>query len=186
MRLLIIYGSTEGHTHDIALYMAETAAGEGHSVEALNASALPFSQDPYWFDAVIVGASVHQGRHQSSVREFVLANKELLEQLPSAFFSVSLSAAVKDDSHQADAQAYVDTFLADTQWQPNSIAKIAGAVRNAEYDYFRKMILKVLARQLGPGVIKGEDVVYTDWDEVAVFVQTFLAHVEDSLTDALS
>ena len=174
MRLLIVYGTTEGHTKAVALHMAEVAAEHGHKVETLHAAALDAPVDPYWFDGVMVGASVHQGRHQSSVREFVLANKALLKQLPSAFFSVSLSAAVKDEVHQAEAKEYAETFLRETGWQPQMKASFAGAVRHAAYDYFRAMILKVLARQLGPGIIQGEDVVYTDWDTVETFVKAFL------------
>lgn len=181
MRLLIVYGSTEGHTHEVAHHIAQIAEAEGHEVETLNAAALDSAQDPYWFDAVIVGGSVHQGRHQSSIRKFVLTNRSLLKKLPGAFFSVSLSAAVKDEVHQAEAQEYIEAFLADMAWQPGTTASFAGAVKHAEYDYFREMILKVLARQLGPGIIEGQDVIYTDWEAVENFVKAFLTSTSSAL-----
>ena len=42
------------------------------------------------YDGVIVGGSIHMGKHQDHVVDFVRANRFALERLPSAFFSVSL------------------------------------------------------------------------------------------------
>jgi menaquinone-dependent protoporphyrinogen oxidase len=41
---------------------------------------------------VIVGASIHMGKHDDYVLDFVRENRDALECLPSAFFSVSMAA----------------------------------------------------------------------------------------------
>jgi menaquinone-dependent protoporphyrinogen oxidase len=54
---------------------------------------------PDRYDAVVVGASIHMGKHDKHVVKFVQKNRDTLERLPSAFFSVSLAAY--GDTHEA-------------------------------------------------------------------------------------
>lgn len=60
--ILIVYGTTKGHTAAIAERMREAIAGQGHevTVERVGKS-LPAIPDHV--DGVLVGASVHAGRH---------------------------------------------------------------------------------------------------------------------------
>ena len=172
-RLLVVYGTAEGHTRDIATHVAQTARAEGTVVEVAEAATATSLTEAAW-DAVLVGASVHQEQHQTSVTDFVRTNLSLLERLPSAFFSVSLSAAVNSPHHQDEAQRYIETFLERTGWHPLSTASFAGALRHAEYDYFQRLVLDLLAYQLGGGTVSDKDVVYTDWNVVDAFVRAFL------------
>jgi len=48
------------------------------------------------FDAVLVGSSIHVGKHHSAISEFVRTNRGALNSLPSAFFQLSLSSPVDD------------------------------------------------------------------------------------------
>jgi menaquinone-dependent protoporphyrinogen oxidase len=174
MKLLIVYGTTEGHTGTVARHMAEVARSESATVDVFDSAELlePIKQWPW--HAALLGGSVHQGHHQMSLRAFVLANLTRLNQRPSAFFSLSLSAAVKDQNHQDDARSYATTFLHEVSWQPLLTACFAGAIKHSEYDYFRRMVLKLLASQLEPGIITTNDVVYTDWALVETFTKNFL------------
>ena len=58
----------EGQTATIAEYLAGVIRDQGHA-------AFPVDIEPGrptgWLDAVIVGASVHMGKHQTWVRDFV-------------------------------------------------------------------------------------------------------------------
>jgi menaquinone-dependent protoporphyrinogen oxidase len=167
MKLLIVYGTSEGHTASIANFMADVAEKKGLEVELLDSSTLtkPLTNKPW-----------DQGTHQMSLRAFVQNNLHLLKQRPSAFFSVSLSAAVKDDMHQEEARGYATSFLEDVAWQPLETAWFAGAIKHGEYDYFKEMVLRLLARQLGGDMVKASDVSYTDWQQVKIFVEGFLQH----------
>lgn len=181
MKLLLVYGTTEGHTRTIVERIADVASENNTDVEVFDSAALMQPLVNTTWDAVIVGGSVHQGHHQMSLGAFALDNLTLLNELPSAFFSVSLSAAVKDGSHQEEAQGYLTTFLQDVGWQPVKTACFAGAIKHGEYDYFRRMVLSLLARQLEPGVVQAHDVSYTDWAAVDTFVKEFLRRVEGPL-----
>lgn len=179
-KIMVVYGTTEGHTNTIAHYVATTAHDEGNDVEILDSLNLAPSvlRDPW--DAVIIGGSVHQGIHQTYLTEFVKSNKAWLSQRPGAFFSVSLSAAVEDPFHQQEAHGYVESFLDETQWQPQVKTCFPGALRYAEYDYFKRLVLKYLSAQLGPGILTDHDIVYTNWDEVKRFTQTFLKDMTET------
>jgi menaquinone-dependent protoporphyrinogen oxidase len=174
MKLLIVYSTSEGHTASIANFMADIAETKGLEVELLDSATFTKPLTNKGWDAAIVGGSVHQGTHQMSLRAFAQNNLSLLETLPSAFFSVSLSAAVKDDMHQEEALSYVTSFLEDVAWQPSATACFAGAIKHGEYDYFKEMVLRLLARQLGGDTVKAVDVSYTDWQQVKTFVESFL------------
>lgn len=184
MRLLIVYATSEGHTASIANFMADIAETKGLEVELWDSTTLTRPLTNKDWDAAIVGGSVHQGTHQMSLRAFVQNNLKLLRQLPSAFFSVSLSAAVKDDIHQEEALSYVTTFLEDVAWQPLATACFAGAIKHGEYDYFKEMVLRLLARQLGGEMVKASDVSYTDWQGVKTFVEDFLQSLPEPLEQA--
>lgn len=174
MKLLIVYATSEGHTASIANFMADIAETKGLEVKLLDSATLTKPLPDKDWDAAIVGGSVHQSTHQMSLRAFVQNNLKLLTQLPSAFFSVSLSAAVKDDMHQEEALSYVTAFLADVAWQPLETACFAGAIKHGEYDYFKEMVLRLLSRQLGGDTVKASDVSYTDWQGVKTFTEGFL------------
>jgi menaquinone-dependent protoporphyrinogen oxidase len=172
-RVGVIYGTTEGHTRKVGAHVARIARAEGAVAEVLEDVAAAPLQEGRW-DAVIVGASVHQGHHQTSTTALVKANLGALERLPSAFLSVSLSAAVAHPVHQREAQGYIDAFLADTAWRPWATLSVAGALRHAEYDYFKRLVLELLGYQLGGGTVSQRDVVYTDWEQLDAFVRSFL------------
>jgi menaquinone-dependent protoporphyrinogen oxidase len=174
MKLLLVYGTTEGHTRTITEHMADIATANGAMVDTVDSADLLQPLTKSQWDAIVVGGSVHQGHHQMSLRAFILNNLTLLQHLPSAFFSVSLSAAVKDDAHREEARSYLTNFLQDLGWQPALTACFAGAIKHSEYDYFRRMVLSLLARQLEPGIVQPHDIVYTDWTQVETFVKAFL------------
>jgi menaquinone-dependent protoporphyrinogen oxidase len=181
MKLLLVYGSTEGHTRTITESMAATATEMGVEADVFDSANFIEPLQHWRWNVAIIGGSVHQGHHQTSLRNFVLANSTRLNSLPSAFFSVSLSAAVKDDSHQQEACLCATTFVQEVGWKPLEIACFAGAIKNAEYDYFKRMVLSLLARQLEPGIITAHDVVYTDWMQVETFTKNFLERSKNLL-----
>ena len=57
------------------------------------------------FDKIVVGASIRYGKHAAQVHRFVEANQAILEQKPSAFFSVNLVAR-KPQKHAVGDNPY--------------------------------------------------------------------------------
>ncbi len=173
-RVLIVYGTTEGQTRDVACKVAELARAAGAEAEFVHSAEAGSCLSHPW-DGVIVGASVHQGHHQTTVREFVMANLTRLQGLPGAFVSLSLSAAAPDPARQDEALGYIEAFLAETGWQPDVTLSLGGALRQGEYGPYEQLVLGALGYQLGGGTVVAHDVDYTDWEHIAAFVGRFLA-----------
>ena len=86
--------------------------------------------------------------------------------MPSAFFSVSLTAADDTDEARATARRYVDEFVEETGWTPGRTASFAGALQYLEYDFFTRLLIKMIARKGGLPTDARQDYDYTDWDAV--------------------
>lgn len=176
--LLIIYATTEGHTREVARHIARTAHQEGYVAEIQDCAASPAPPtDDY--DAVILGGSVHQSVHQTSLVNYVQTHRVALEQMPSAFFSVSLHAAFPGEEHQAEARGYIEQFIEETGWRPDATWMVAGALRYTQYDFFKRLVMKMIARREGQDTDTSKDHDYTDWSALTHGVKTFLAkHVD--------
>jgi menaquinone-dependent protoporphyrinogen oxidase len=121
--------------------------------------------DPGDYD-VVVGASLHKERHQPAIAEWVSARSAGLEQRPSVFFSVSLSAADDTDTSRAATQHCIDEFCAQTRWTPSRTEAIAGCLQYREYDVFTRQLMRLLMRRMGHPTNADQDYDYTDWDAV--------------------
>lgn len=176
MRVLIVYGTIEGQTRKIAEYIAQILGEGGHVVDLRDAAAIPPDADLGPVDAFIAGGSVHQGRHPAALRHFVKAHRGTLQQLPSGFFSVSMAAMMPDEEHQAQSRTYVDEFCAETGWTPAVTVMVAGALRYSQYDFFKRFVMKLIAREQGGDTDTSRDYEYTDWGQVRQFAHDVLAH----------
>jgi menaquinone-dependent protoporphyrinogen oxidase len=131
-RALILYATTEGQTARIAERIAQTLIKFGHAVETCSAKEAPASLEEAKHDGVIVGASIHYGRHPGYLRSLVRSHRGALEARPSAFFSVSLSGGGPGAKPEA-ARRYVEVFLRQTGWHPQQTATFAGALPFSRY-----------------------------------------------------
>lgn len=172
MNVLIPYGTTEGQTRKIAEWAAGYTRDHGHSVELYDSGDVVSHLEVNTFQAFIVAASVHQEQHQKAIKNFATAHRELLNTSPSAFISVSLSAALEET--RSEAQSYVDRFISITGWQPHMTLLLGGALRFAEYDYFQEQVVKFIVMKRGLASETSVDREFTDWDELDGFVDKFL------------
>lgn len=172
VNVLIVYGTTEGQTRKIAEQVAKEVAARGHAVELHDAGEPDASVDLDAFEAFVVAGSVHQEQHQKAIKNFATAHCDRLNASPSAFISVSLSAALEET--RPAAQSYVDQFVELTGWQPRMTLLLGGAVRFTEYDYFQEQVVKFIVMRRGLTSDPGEDREFTDWAALASFVDDFL------------
>lgn len=171
--VLIAYGTSEGQTATIAEYLAGVIREQGHA--AFPVDIKPGAPAPAGYDAVIVGASVHMGKHQTWVRDFVRRNRPALERLPSAFFSVSLAALDPTEAARREVQGYVDRFVQETGWHPRKVALVAGALPYSKYGFFKRWMMKRIVSSKGrPDTDTKRDYSYTDWASVKQFAEEFL------------
>ena len=173
-KILIAYGTSEGHTAKIAQYLADVIREHGSEAFVVDVERAVVGR-PDGYDGVIVGASVHMGRHERYVLDYVRQNRDTLERLPSAFFSVSLVAHDKSDEARKEVEGYVEGFVQQTGWQPRKIGRFAGALLYTQYGFFKRWIMKKIAREKeSPDTDTSRDYVYTDWHGVRRFAEEFL------------
>lgn len=177
--ILVIYASTHGHTGKIAERIAGAIRSEGFEVD-LRDVAKGKDADPASHDATVVGASLHSGRHQDEMVSWIEAHREALEACPSAFFSVSLTAAEDTDEAKQATQACIDKLIEESGWTPARSVPIAGALQYLEYDFFTRTLMRLMMRRGGHPTDTSKDYDYTDWDAVDRFGREFAASARGS------
>jgi menaquinone-dependent protoporphyrinogen oxidase len=172
MDILIVYGTTEGHTRDLCQYLQDALADDDVSVTVCNASRE--AADPESYDVCFIAASLHVGSYQPAVIECARLHHEALNAMPAAFLSVSLSAAGENPDDWAGLDQCVDRFLHATSWKPTSVHRVAGAIRYSHYDFFKRLAIKFMAHRRGKETVTSQDYDLTDYDDLRDFAAAFL------------
>ena len=173
MKVLLVYGTSEGQTQTIAHFVAERLVKRKHKVLTVNASQQQFIPKLDAFDAVIVAASLHAGHYQRSVVHFVKQHAAALAERPNAFLAISLTAARADAEDRAGLERCVTRFINETGWTPASIRHVAGALRYSAYGFFKRWLMKRIAARYGGPTDTRRDHELTNWADLAQFVDAF-------------
>lgn len=180
---LVLYGTGEGQTAKVASRIADRIEQRGHDATAIDIEELPAEFSLTEYDAVLVGSSIHVGKHHQTIREFVGKNRDDLMTCPTAFFQLSLSTATDEPDRRAEAAGYVDTLLEESSWQPDRIGLFGGALRYSKYGFLQRLMMKRIAKDATGDIDTSQDYEYTDWAEVDAFANDFAAFVESRLDD---
>lgn len=160
-RILVLFASSYGHTRDIAWTIERHLRRRGHAVDLVDVRQT--APSPGEYDLVVIGSRVELGRHARGIHRYVRRHREALDATPSAFFSVSMSAAgPKPDS-------YLDAFIAETGWHPGRSISFAGALPYTQYNPILRFVMKRISRQAGHTTDTSRDHDFTDWGAVRSF-----------------
>lgn len=176
--ILLVFASKHGQVEKIARRIAEILRSKGFAVTFARPDGTPDEIDLGPYDGVIVGASVYLGHHQRAVRRFVKHNAARLNAMPSAFFSVSGSAAGPGAREVEEARGYLHDFTGSTGWEPDLSAAIAGAIRYTAYGPITRRISRWISRRAGRETDTSRDWEYTDWSQVRGFAEAFARYLE--------
>ncbi len=168
MKILIIYATTEGQTRKIARFMEDVLQESGHQVMIADATDEPPS--PAGYDMAIIGASIHMQRYQNAIKHYIAEHVELLNAMPSAFYSVCLAIVSDIEDNREEAEEIAEDFIEYLRWQPIAIEHIAGALQYSKYDYFKKLVMRMIAKKQNRDTDTSQDYEYTDWAAVRDFV----------------
>lgn len=185
-RILIVYGTTEGHTTAIVERMRAAIEAQGDSVRVERAGD-GAHEIPEDVDGVVVGASIHKGKHQAAVVEFASRNGERLAAMPSAFFQVCLTAADPSPEATELTDACLRDFTSTTGWAPERTATFAGMLAWTQYDVFTRVLMKLILRkqQLPPEQLDtSHDFDYTDYEAVERFGVEFARSLDGAVPAA--
>jgi menaquinone-dependent protoporphyrinogen oxidase len=172
--VLIVYASTHGHTAKIASRVARVLQGDGAPTHVHHVASTG-GPTPSDYDAVVVGASVHSGHHQGELVDWARKHEATLSRMPSAFFSVCLTAADDTDEAREATRRYIDDFEDNTGWTPDTTTTFAGALQYREYDFATRLVMRLLMHRGDHPTDVTQDYDYTDWAAVDDFAHQFAA-----------
>ena len=190
VKVLVAYTTFDGHTAKIAERIASALRRRNCAVQLCDLARAHPGRPLHEFDGVILGGPLHGGRHHRQLVNFVSENCEALNKQPSAFFSVSLSAA-GDVQQQGDATRCLNEFLDETGWQPDVTTTVAGALLYRNYGFFKRWMMKRIVKRGGTGdTDTSRNYVYTDWEAVDDFAKGFIdqhvGHASERLASTIA
>ena len=184
--VLLLYATREGQSRRIAEHLAATVRSRGLTAEVTGVAQLPQGFSLSAHSAAIITASVHLGKHEPEMVEFVKLHRAELERMPTMFLSVSLAEAGAEDmtaefeermKAAMDVQGMMDAFLAETGWHPSKILAVAGALMYTKYNFLVRLVIKRIARLQGESTDTSRDHELTDWAALDHLVDELLAGI---------
>jgi menaquinone-dependent protoporphyrinogen oxidase len=181
----VFYATTDGQTRRIAERLVAILREKGFTSRTFDVA----SSDADYVDwpnvrATLVGASLHARRHQRAAETFARQHAGGLNAHPSAFFSVSLSAASPSSAEREEAAAIASQLPARAGWCPREIACVAGRLAYTQYGLVTRFIMKRIARRRGAPTDTNRDYELTNWDDVARLADNVVRMVTTSARDA--
>jgi menaquinone-dependent protoporphyrinogen oxidase len=161
--ILVLYHTAEGQTARIADHIAAVLRDLGDEVEVHDVAGAPA---PESYDGVVVGDSIHTGRHSKALTRYLQDHVAVLNKLPAGLFQVSLTSANPDDEHTATAQGLVQELLDHTGFDPDLVGLFAGALVYTKYGWFKRRVMRAISRREEGATDMTRDYEYTDWQAV--------------------
>jgi menaquinone-dependent protoporphyrinogen oxidase len=117
MQRILIAHAPNRRAYEIAGELCACLRNRGYEVELADASStLPPPQD---YDAIILGSAVHHGRHAQRIVDYVREHHDVLDQMPTGFFSVSLGASLPFAPR--DPGGHLARMFRDLHWLPDHV-----------------------------------------------------------------
>lgn len=162
----LIYSSTDGQTLKICKELQAALEKENQDLELYSID--DFDGDISGFDRIIIGASIRYGVHNKKIIDFINANKERLDSMRTAFFSVNLVAR-KTEKSSPDTNPYVVKFFKSIDWEPDMVEVFAGMLDYQKYPFFDRIMIQLIMWMTKGPTNSDAKIEYTDWDKVREF-----------------
>jgi menaquinone-dependent protoporphyrinogen oxidase len=171
--ILIVYGTTDGHTRKVAQVIAENLRAQRCSVDVVDAAGMLRRLSPESYDGVIVAASVHIGDYQRTVANWVRTHAQMLNLLPTAFLSVCLAVLEQGTKPRQEVLRIMRRFLERCGWRPTITKMVAGALPYTRYGWLKRLMMKRIVAKAGGDTDTTRDYEYTDWNDLRTFSRDF-------------
>ena len=170
-KALFLYSSREGQTQKILRYIEQELAEFDVETQDLHSAE---NIDFVSYDKVLIGASIRYGHLNKRLYQFIERYKQQLDSNKVAFFCVNLTARKEVQGKDTpEGSAYIRKFLVKSSWKPKLIGVFAGALYYPRYNWFDKMMIKLIMSMTGGETDTSKEVEYTNWKKVSLFAQKF-------------
>lgn len=166
LKTAIIYSSVDGQTLKICNKLRDVFQQNNQNVELFSID--DFNGDITHYDKLIIGASIRYGVHNKKVIEFINTNKNQLDSIKTAFFSVNLVAR-KPEKSSPDTNPYVIKFFKTIDWTPTLVEVFAGKLDYKKYPFFDRIMIQLIMWMTKGPTNSNAEIEYTNWDKVKAF-----------------
>jgi menaquinone-dependent protoporphyrinogen oxidase len=181
---LILYATREGHAAHIADHIAGLLRAAGEPTEVFDVAKFT-TFDLANHSKVILIASVHSGKHEPEMVKLATRYRQELDQLPSAFLSVSMTEATAENASAPPGQraeatrlvnAMMEDFFQETGWHPGHVKAVAGGLPYSKLNFVVRFVVKQIVKHSGGDTDTSRDYDYTNWPELDRFIGDLQAH----------
>jgi len=159
-RVLVTYASKYGSTGGVADAIGEELCSKEVATDVLlikNVSNISSYQ------AVVIGSAIYMGKWMSEAVDFLKKNKDILRQVPVAYFLVCMTLSQPTEKNRAEALSCMDPILkAVPEIKPVAIGTFAGALDYNNLSWLNKKILK------SKGTPEGD---FRDWNAIRAWAR---------------
>jgi menaquinone-dependent protoporphyrinogen oxidase len=159
-RVLVTYASKYGSTGGVADAIGKELCSKEVATDVLlikNVSNISSYQ------AVVIGSAIYMGKWMSEAVDFVKKNKDILRQVPVAYFLACMTLSHPTEEKRAEVLAYMDPIIkAVPEIKPVGIGTFAGALDYNNLSWLNKKILK------SKGTPEGD---FRDWNAIRAWAR---------------
>jgi len=163
---IMVYSSVDGHTLKICNRLLKILLKQNQDIKLFSIE--EFQEDISQYDRLILGASIRYGVHNKQVIEFINTNKEQLDSIKTAFFSVNLVAR-KPEKNTPETNPYVIKFFKKIDWTPTMVEVFAGMLDYKKYPFWDRIMIQLIMRITKGPTDLNTKIEYTDWEKVDAF-----------------
>ena len=157
-RILVTYASRLGSTQEVALTIAQTLRDAGETVDVMPVQLV---KNLASYRMIILGSAIRYGRWLPDAAEFVATNRELLNRIPTAFFTVCMTLAEDTKENRRKAHSFLDPIRALVT--PIDEAWFAGKLDYRELTFMQRIVGKI--QKLPEGDFRA-------WDQIGAWAST--------------
>ena len=157
-KILVTYASRLGSTEAVAHVIAQTLSEIGEEVDIYPIHKV---KDAGSYRAVIVGSAIRFGRWLPDAVEFVAENRELLNSIPTAFFTVCMTVSHDTQENRRKAASFLDPVRALVT--PVDEAWFAGKLDYSQLSFLQRVVEKI------QGLPEGD---FRDWSAIRAWANT--------------
>jgi menaquinone-dependent protoporphyrinogen oxidase len=115
------------------------------------------------YQGVVIGSPIYMGKWMPEALDFVKKNRDILRQLPVAYFLVCITLSHPTEKNRAEVLSYMDPILkAVPEIKPVGIGTFAGALDYSNLSWLNKKILK------SKGAPEGD---FRDWNAIRTWAR---------------
>ena len=159
-KVLVTYASKYGSTGGVADAIGKELCSKGVAADVVlikNASNVGSYQ------GVVIGSAIYMGKWMSEAADFVKKNRDILRQVPVAYFLVCMTLSQPTEKNRAEVLSYMDPILkAVSEIKPVGIGTFAGALDYNNLSWLNKKILK------SKGTPEGD---FRDWNAIRTWAR---------------